>query len=72
MYIIVGQGPEKIEHGPSKTEHGTQGGYTGLNSTEAEGENYSTLRVHLGNKDKTEKLGSTNVPAGEMNYSWCA
>lgn len=30
MYIIVGQGPEKIEHGPSKTEHGTQGGYTGL------------------------------------------
>ena len=30
MYIIVGQGPEKIEHGPSKTEHGTQGGHTGL------------------------------------------
>ena len=30
MYIIVGQGPEKMRHGTLKTGHGTQGGCTRL------------------------------------------
>ena len=33
MYIIVGQGPEKMRHGTLKTGHGTQGGCTRLAKT---------------------------------------
>ena len=34
--------------------------------TEAEGENYRTLRTHLGNKGKTGKLGPANLLAGQI------